>query len=90
MRPGNSSIANAYAESTDVTSWATVTTVATISELTRKRPRWPSVHASRRTSSVNESGTSGLTSTRLPGFRAATTVVYTGNSTRTDTTASSP
>ncbi len=54
--PGNCRIANAYAASTDVTTWATVTMTATTSELTRYRPSRPDVQASRYTSSVNPVG----------------------------------
>ena len=75
MRPGNSSTAKAYAESTDVTTAATVTTTVTMAEFLMYVPRSPSLHAWRMTSSVKESGARGLTSTRLPGFREATTVV---------------
>ncbi len=73
--PGNSSIANAYAASTDVITCATVTTNATTNELRRYRPRRPSFHASINTSKVIVVGTSGFFSTSLPGFNAATTVV---------------
>ena len=88
-RPGKSSIANAYADITEVTAWNSVTTTATTSELTRYRPSRPSVHAWRRISRVNESGTSGFWSTFSPGLSDATIVVYTGNSTTNVTVQSS-
>ncbi len=88
-RPGKSIIANAYAESNAVASWAMVMTVATTNELRRYLSRWPSVHASENPSSVNGPGTSGCWSTSLPGLRAPITVVYTGNNTTTATPARS-
>ena len=73
--PGNCRIANAYAASTDVITWATVTITATTSEFSRYRPSLPCVQASRNTSRVNPVGTSGLFNTSSPGFSAPMTVV---------------
>ena len=72
--PGKRRNANAYADSTAVTSWAMVTMTDTTSEFHMARPRLPSVHASRSVSVVMSVGSSGCCSNLLPGFRAAMTI----------------
>ena len=89
FRPGKSSIAKAYAASSDVTTMPAVTANATIGRVEQVPVEVAPVQAARSTSNVNASGSSGLCSTRLPGFNDAITVVYTGNSTTNTIAASS-